>query len=79
MKIACSCSPFLLLCFLLLESGYRYHFIHNVKPTPDSGGKLWPGFIRVLIASQLIGQCTLFGLLVLKRTGKFLSYNLDAP
>jgi hypothetical protein len=59
-----------------LESGYRYHFIHNQKPSPDSGGKLWPGFINVIIASQLIGQCTLFGLLVLKRTGKYPVMNI---
>ena len=59
---------FLFFCFLICESGYRYHFIHNHAPTPDSGGKLWQGFIQVLLASMIIGQCTLFGLLILKST-----------
>jgi hypothetical protein len=59
---------FLFFCFLICESGYRYHFVHNQKPTPDSGGKLWMGFINVLLASMIIGQCTLFGLLILKKT-----------
>lgn len=61
-------SVFLLFCFVICESGYRYHFIHNQKPTPDSGGKLWLGAINVMLASSIIGQCTLFGLLVLKKT-----------
>jgi hypothetical protein len=52
---------------LICESGYRYHFIHNHKTTPDSGGKLWKGFIRVLMASMLIGQLTLIGVLALKK------------
>lgn len=61
-------SVFLLLCFLICESGYRYHFVHSQKPYPDSGGKLWQGMINVLMASMIIGQCTLFGLLILKKT-----------
>lgn len=61
-------SVFLFFCFIVCESGYRYHFVHNQKPTPDSGGMLWQGFIRVLMASMLIGQCTLFGMLILKKT-----------
>lgn len=61
-------SLFLGVCFVLCESGYRYHFVHNQRPTPDSGGKLWVGFINVLIASMLIGEITLFGMLILKKT-----------
>lgn len=61
-------SVFLGFCFVICESGYRYHFIHNHKTTPDSGGRLWQGFIKVLIASMLIGELTLVGLLVLKKT-----------
>jgi hypothetical protein len=58
---------FLWLCFLICESGYRYHFIHNNKTSPDSGGKLWAGFIQVLLVSMLIGQLTLMGVLGLKK------------
>jgi hypothetical protein len=61
-------SVFLGVCFIICESGYRYHFIHNHKTTPDSGGILWQGFIQVLMASMLIGELTLVGLLLLKKT-----------
>jgi hypothetical protein len=61
-------SFFLCGCFLICESGYRYHFIHSYKTTPDSGGKLWQGFIQVLMVSMFIGELTLVGLLVLKKT-----------
>lgn len=61
-------SIFLGVCFIVCESGYRYHFIHNHKTFPDSGGVLWQGFLNVLMASMLIGQLTLVGLLVLKQT-----------
>eukprot|EP00934_Nitzschia_sp_Nitz4_P002704 Nitzschia sp. Nitz4//scaffold3_size479765//335905//339282//NITZ4_000140-RA/size479765-augustus-gene-1.577-mRNA-1//1//CDS//3329550878//2694//frame0 len=61
-------SLFLGFCFLICESGYRYHFVHNHHKTPDSGGRLWIGFINVLVASILIGEITLFGMLILKKT-----------
>ena len=58
---------FLWFCFLVLESGYRYHFIHNHHPHPDSGGKIWKGFFHVLVASILIGQLAVIGALGLKK------------
>ena len=58
---------FLCFCFFFLESGYRYHFIHNHHNHPDSGGKIWKGFIHVLMASILIGQLTVMGALGLKK------------
>jgi calcium permeable stress-gated cation channel len=61
-------SFFLCGCFVICESGYRYHFIHNNHTSPDSGGRLWQAFIRVLMASMLIAQFTLVGLLILKKT-----------
>eukprot|EP00339_Tiarina_fusa_P025582 CAMPEP_0116998948 /NCGR_PEP_ID=MMETSP0472-20121206/1848_1 /TAXON_ID=693140 ORGANISM="Tiarina fusus, Strain LIS" /NCGR_SAMPLE_ID=MMETSP0472 /ASSEMBLY_ACC=CAM_ASM_000603 /LENGTH=1137 /DNA_ID=CAMNT_0004698267 /DNA_START=140 /DNA_END=3554 /DNA_ORIENTATION=+ len=61
-------SVFLCLCFVICESGYRYHFIHNQHTQPDSGGRLWQGFISVLMISMLIGELTLVGLLILKKT-----------
>lgn len=57
---------FIFLCFLLCESGYRYHFIFNVKKDPDSGGKIWKGFMYVLLASMILGLVTLMGFLALK-------------
>jgi Calcium-dependent channel, 7TM region, putative phosphate len=50
---------FLVFCFGVCETGYRYHFIHNIKPEPDSGGKLWRYFIQVSMASLLIAEMTL--------------------
>ena len=35
----------LLLCFLLLEGGYRFQFIHNYPKAFDTGGKLWHTFV----------------------------------
>lgn len=59
---------FLAVCFLLLESGYRYQFYHNYPPTPDSGGKLWIGFIHMIHASMIVAQLTLIGFLLLKKS-----------
>jgi hypothetical protein len=58
---------FLLGCFVILESGYRYHFIHNYPVFQDSGGTIWKGFVMVLMWSILIGQLTLIGLLLLNQ------------
>mmetsp|Transcript_15208 Transcript_15208/g.28430 ORF Transcript_15208/g.28430 Transcript_15208/m.28430 type:complete len:1275 (+) Transcript_15208:241-4065(+) len=56
---------FLLACFVILESGYRYNFIHNYPTSPDSGGRIWAGFVIVIYASIFIGELTLIGLLIL--------------
>lgn len=61
-----SCA-FIFVCYVILESGYRYHFIHNHPTTPDSGGKIFKGFMNVLMVSMLIGQFTLIGYLALKQ------------
>lgn len=50
---------FLFGCFLILECGYRYHFIHNFKNEADSGGRIWKGFINLLMSSVVIGQVSL--------------------
>eukprot|EP00538_Stauroneis_constricta_P012736 CAMPEP_0119556414 /NCGR_PEP_ID=MMETSP1352-20130426/8386_1 /TAXON_ID=265584 /ORGANISM="Stauroneis constricta, Strain CCMP1120" /LENGTH=1175 /DNA_ID=CAMNT_0007603377 /DNA_START=9 /DNA_END=3536 /DNA_ORIENTATION=- len=59
---------FLMACFLICESGYRYNFIHNHKKRPDSGGKIWKGLINVYFISIFIGILTLMGYLVLRNT-----------
>jgi hypothetical protein len=59
---------FLYFCFVLLESGYRYQFIHNYPRAFDTGGKLWLTFIQFSFACMLISQLTLIGLLVLKKS-----------
>jgi hypothetical protein len=59
---------FLAIGFLLLESTYRYQFYHNYAATPDSGGKLWRGFIDMVHLGMVIAQLTLIGLLLLKKS-----------
>lgn len=58
---------FMALCFLLMGTGYRYQFISNYPPTPDSGGKLWYGFVTICLSCMVIAQITLVGLLALKK------------
>lgn len=58
----------LLLCFVLLEAGYRYQFIHNYPVAFDTGGKLWYTFVQFVLASLLIAELTLAGLLALKQS-----------
>jgi hypothetical protein len=58
----------LFFCFILIESGYRYQFIHNYPRPFDTGGKLWLVFIQFTLASMLISQLTLIGLLALKES-----------
>ena len=59
---------FLAVCFLMMESGFRYQFYHNYPAIPDSGGELWKGFIHMIHTSMIIAQLTLIGLLLLKKS-----------
>ena len=56
-----------LFCFLLLEAGYRYQFIHNYPKAFDTGGQLWHTFVQFVLASLVIAELTLAGLLALKQ------------
>ncbi|KAL3922786.1 MAG: hypothetical protein SGILL_002017, partial [Bacillariaceae sp.] len=58
---------FLLGCFLILESGYRYLFIHDYSTSPDSGGRIWGGFVQIMFTGMIIGQLTLLGVLILNQ------------
>ncbi len=61
-------SFFLLVCFFLTESGYRYQFIHNFPRANDTGGELWRYFFAFVLAGMVISQLTLLGLLALKQS-----------
>lgn len=61
-------SVFLLFCFLLIESGYRYQLIHNYPVEYDTGGQLWRYWIRFTLVSMVVAQLTLIGALVLKQS-----------
>ena len=54
-------------CFLILSCGFRHQFIFNYPTKPDSGGKLWIGFIGLSLTCMLIAQITLAGMLALKK------------
>ncbi len=58
---------FLLACFILLESVYRLEFFRNYPVASDSGGKLWIGFINILVGCMVFAQLTLVGFLALKK------------
>jgi len=61
---------FLLFCFILVESGYRYQFVHCYPRDKglDTGGILWRHFIHFTLASMVIAQLTLIGFLALKQS-----------
>jgi hypothetical protein len=61
-------SIFLCFCFLLLECGYRYQFVHNYPKAHDTGGQIWKYFIKFTLASMVVAQLTLIGLLSLKQS-----------
>jgi hypothetical protein len=58
----------LLFCFLLLEAGYRYQFIHNYPRSSDTGGKLWYTFIQFVLGSLVVSELTLGGILALEQS-----------
>lgn len=55
-------------CFLLLESGYRYQYIHNYPQHFETGGRLWRSFLYFTLGSLIIGELTILGLLLLKQS-----------
>jgi Calcium-dependent channel, 7TM region, putative phosphate len=61
-------SIILCFCFVLLESGYRYQFMHNYPRGLDTGGRLWKHFIAFTLAGMVVAQLTLIGLLALKQS-----------
>ena len=57
---------FCLFFFAFVGSVYRYQFVFNYPNTPDSGGKIWLYFMKVLFACIVVAQLTLLGFLALK-------------
>lgn len=60
-------SWFLLLCFFLLYISWGHQICCNYPVKPDSGGRLWITFMSIVRVSTIVGQLTLWGILVLKR------------
>lgn len=61
-------SFFLFFCFILSESGYRYQYIHNYPKGFETGGQLFRFFIQFTLASIIIAELTILGLLYLKQS-----------
>jgi hypothetical protein len=58
---------FLALCFVIMGSGYRHQLWFIYPATPDSGGKLWTGFIGIALVGMIIAEIALIGFLALKK------------
>ena len=49
---------FLAFVFLALGTILRHQFIFVYPTVPDSGGKLWVGFIKIMVTCMLVAQVT---------------------
>jgi len=61
------------LCFLFMGSSARHQFVYIYHPEKDSGGKLFAGFMQVVLSCMLAAQATIFGILGLKKATHQLS------
>jgi predicted RNase H-like HicB family nuclease len=54
--------------FLLLGMGYRHQFMYIYPKGPDSGGKLFMGFLNFIITCIIVAEFTVVGLLGIKQS-----------
>jgi calcium permeable stress-gated cation channel len=59
---------FMLLCFSFMTVGYRHQFVYIYPTFPDSGGKLWVAFFKLLPSLMIMAQVTLVGVLALSKS-----------
>jgi Calcium-dependent channel, 7TM region, putative phosphate len=45
-------------CFVYMGSMFRHQFVYIYPAQPDSGGKIWMNFIRILVVCLLIAEVT---------------------
>ncbi|GKY91769.1 hypothetical protein MPSEU_000148600 [Mayamaea pseudoterrestris] len=55
-------------CFLWLQVAFTNQNIFIYAPTPDSGGKLWPKAIKILLSCMLIAEIITLGILGLRQS-----------
>lgn len=60
---------FMFMCFTLMAAGYRHQFVYIYPTFPDSGGKLWSGFMRMVPVCMIIAEVTIVGMLALNKAG----------
>jgi hypothetical protein len=58
---------FMFICFALMAAGYRHQFVYIYPTFPDSGGKLWAAFFRMVPVCMIIAQVTIVGMLALNK------------
>eukprot|EP00339_Tiarina_fusa_P008824 CAMPEP_0117054938 /NCGR_PEP_ID=MMETSP0472-20121206/38072_1 /TAXON_ID=693140 ORGANISM="Tiarina fusus, Strain LIS" /NCGR_SAMPLE_ID=MMETSP0472 /ASSEMBLY_ACC=CAM_ASM_000603 /LENGTH=882 /DNA_ID=CAMNT_0004770715 /DNA_START=137 /DNA_END=2785 /DNA_ORIENTATION=- len=58
---------FMGICFVFMGAGYRHQFIYVYPTFPDSGGKLWASFFKIVPICMIIAEVTIVGLLALKK------------
>lgn len=44
--------------FLALGTLLRHQFLHVYPTVPDSGGKIWTGFIKIMVTCMIIAEVT---------------------
>ena len=44
--------------FLALGTLLRHQFLHVYPTVPDSGGKIWAGFIKIMVTCMIIAEVT---------------------
>ena len=59
---------FMLWCFTFLSVGYRHQFVYIYPTFPDSGGKLWIAFFKLLPSLMIMSQVTMLGVLALSKS-----------
>ena len=55
-------------CFLWLRVTFTNQNMFIYSPTPDSGGKLWPKAIRILLSCMIIAEVVVLGVLGLRQS-----------
>jgi hypothetical protein len=58
---------FMAICFIFMGAGYRHQFVYIYPTFPDSGGKLWAAFFKIIPICMIIAEVTIVGLLALKK------------
>ena len=58
---------FLCFCFIILRPAFLHQFVYIYPTLPDSGGKIWISFIRIIMVCMTVAQLTLVGLMALKK------------
>ncbi|GAX10876.1 hypothetical protein FisN_31Hh085 [Fistulifera solaris] len=60
---------FLGVCFMVMRPAFLHQFVYIYPTLPDSGGRIWINFIRIIMVCMTVAQLTLVGLMGLKKAG----------